>query len=168
MRRLLVVLAIASSACAAKATVNPTPGTESVQSARVLAVRFADATTAGLKIANETGDFLDKMPLPTNVKDDYDCAIMKVTGVTSAPSATVTKVCGAVPLVADAPLPKALTELKAVASCPSLATTVSRLTAAVNPLIAKLDSSDQPALKVAGISLRATFAVLSIGGGTCQ
>lgn len=167
MRKSLVVFALVFAAGCA--TVQPNPSAVQLNSARVLAVRIADATTAGLTIANETGNLVDKMPLTTAIKDDVDCAISKVTGVTTAPSETLTKVCGAVPLVADAPLPKALTELKAVTTCPSLATTVTRLSSAINPLIAKLEASDQAALKVAGISLRATFAVLAIGGGTqCQ
>lgn len=165
----LVVALLGSPGCGARGAVATNPTADQTQQVRVLAVRIADATTAGLTILHETGELLDTLPLAASTKDAYDCAIVKVTGTTTPASATVTAICGAVPLVADAPLPKALTALKGVATCPGLSTTVASLTGVVSPLIQQLETSPSAALKMAGLSLRATFAVLSLGGTqTCS
>lgn len=168
MRQLFGVVAlVALSACGARGAIETNPTADQAQAVRQFAVRVTDATSAGLTIANQTGVILATLPVDAKTKDTFDCAILKVTGTSQPASETVTKVCGPVSLVANAPLAQALVTLKTVTVCPNLRTTVTAILTAVNPLIVMLESSTQAALKMAGLSLRATFALLSSGGSQC-
>lgn len=162
------LLVLVSLAACASGLVQPTPTADQTQAVRVLAVRVSDATTAGLTIVTETGKLLSDLPVPSAAKDGYDCAILKAVGTPTPASATVTATCGTVPLAASAPLETALVSLKTVTTCPALRTTVTEVLRWVNPLITSLETSTNATLRIAGISLRATFALLSSGGASCS
>ena len=161
---LVFVLALASG-CAG---VTPSPTTEQTNSARNLARQGFVAINTGLAITQETGKLASSLPLPVATKDAIDCATAKVTGTTTPATAAVVKVCGAIPLVADAPLTKGVLALQSVTSCPSLATTLAEILRAVDPLVVKLEQAGNPSLLFASVSLRAAFAFMSgMGGATC-
>lgn len=163
-------VSLAVSGCAARGAVRPIPTSDEVQAVRVLAVRVADATTAGLTILRDTGRLLDSLPLSVEAKDRYDCSILAVTGTTGTPSATVTRVCGpVVKTAANAPLPMALAHLRTVSSCPSLRATMTSIQGWTTPLIQQLIGSDNAALRTAGLSLNAVFGLLTSGeAATCS
>lgn len=170
---LWIVGAVIWPACGGKvppALVSANPQAADVQQVRAFAVRVADATTAGLDIANQTGVLINALPLASEIKDGYDCPLLKVIGTNSAPSATVTKICGSVPTKATAPLAVALQKLAAVTTCPGLRTTVVEILGAIDPLIARLANGGNAALGFAATALQATFrytrSVLS-GGASC-
>lgn len=164
-------LALALSACgggAAGGLVTTNPSADQVQGLRVFTVRVADATMAGMTVLNEGGVLINQLPLDAKTKNTYDCAILKAVGTTKPASDVVVKTCGPIPLTAAAPIPRALTELKNVTACPGLTTTLTSLKGSVDPLIAMFDKSDQIGVRMAGISLRATFAILTLGDRPCQ
>lgn len=172
MKRLgLTSLLILTVACSTGGgLIKSDPSVSEVQQVRALAIRIADATTAGLVIVGETGTLIDALPIAPASKDAYDCGVLKVIGTNQAPSATVTKVCGAVPTKEIAPLAVALKQLGAVTSCPSLRTTAVGILSVIDPLIDLLAKSPERALVFAAVALRTTFAVtrtLLSGGPTC-
>lgn len=148
---------------------NPTPA--EVQVVRRLAVTMTANLTAGLSIADATGDLVASLPVADSVKLRYDCALLKVLGTNAAPRATTTAACGAVPMKEAAPLPRLAKELEAVTTCPSLRATLMRLLALVDPLVAQLDGGSNQSLAFAAATLRATFAFARTfleAGGTCS
>lgn len=148
---------------AARAPIQVTPGADSVQATRVLAIRIADATTAGLVIVREAGALVSAMPVPTNVKDAIDCAVIKATGTSVPPSPTVRDVCR--PIVGElpngpGPLPLALGKLSLITAEPALKITANEIIAAIDPLIAQLEGSTVAPLRTLAAALRATFALV--------
>jgi hypothetical protein len=169
VRGFILALALLVSGCAGgRAIVATDPTPEQVQAVRQTAIRTTVAVETALGILDETGRLLDSLPIPDSAKDRYDCAILAVTGTAQPASPTVTRVCGAVPLSAVAPLPMALESLRDVSTCPSLRTTLSSLYGWTAPLIAQLQAADNAAIQMAGASLRVALAVLSSGGIQCQ
>lgn len=168
----LTVLALVfTAACGARAAVEIQPTAEGVNSARDLAVRAADATRVSATIVNEFGDLLDDLPLPEATKNGYDCAILKIAGTRTPATPTVQSTCGSVPLSAEAPIAKTLDTLRSVSECASLSATVKTLVELLNPLLASLESSTNAAVRMAGVSLRASAAFLisiNSGGVTCS
>lgn len=171
MTRVTLALAfVALVGCASKAPIALDPSEAEIQATRQLAIRVADATTAGLVVVDEVGKLSGQLPIPADLKNGIDCAVIKATGTTQPPSQTVRDVCQ--PLVGDlpngpGPLHTALGTLGAITAMPSLKTTVSEIVGAIEPLIAKLEASKTPALATFGSVLRATFAITKtvLGGG---
>lgn len=139
----------------------------SINSAPVIAARTADATAAALNIADATGAMLADLPLDDATKDRYDCALLAVTGTPMPASQAVVDVCGPVPVASDTPLRRALTSLATVGSCPEVGALVQEVMRWASPLVTMLEESENAALRMAGVSLRASVAFLS-GGFTCQ
>ena len=155
----LLALVLFAPACATVKT-NPTPDDQAA--VRAKAQDASAGIRTGLGIADQTGAFLATLPLSTAVKDDYDCAIVKVTG-TRTPRPALLKVCGPSTPQGPGPLDAILEKLKAVTTNPSLTATLTETRAIVEPLVKKLEASDQPALRAFGVSLRVAF-VLVLGG----
>lgn len=147
------------------ATVQTNPTAESQAKVREQAGNIYVAAEAGLKIVDTAGTFLNSLPVSNDVKNDIDCSIVRVTGTTE-PRPALLKICGPSTPQGPGPLDEALVELKTVTTTASLKTTVGKITAAVNPLLTKLEASDQMVLKALGASLRATLSVVfSFSGG---
>lgn len=169
-RRLLtlVTLAFLLTGCAAgQGLVATSPTADQVQAVRQKALVAANTVTTALGILDETGRLLNDLPIPDSAKDRYDCAILAVTGTSTPASPAVTRVCGAVPLAATAPLSLALESLGGVSTCPALRSTLSVVYGWVAPLIVQLEVADNAALKMAGASLRVTLTLLSGGTVSC-
>lgn len=170
MRGLILALALAVSGCATgQGLISSQPTPEQVQAVRLTAVRAADSVTLALRILDETGRLLNDLPLAESTKDRYDCAILAATGTTQPASATVTRICGAVPLADVAPLPLALESLRGVSSCPSLRATLASLYGWLGPLVMQLQGAEHPALRMAGTTISISLSLLSAGGTpTCS
>lgn len=165
----MLALVAPLSACGTGQTlVKGDPNATEIGLVRQQASRIYDGTLAALTIVDDTGKLLNDLPIPTTAKDSFDCTIQKIVG-NDAPTATVTKVCGAVPAKAKAPLRVALTELSAVTTCPSLRSTASRVLALIEPLIAKLQTGGNSTLSIAASALTATFSFTRtlLGGAGC-
>jgi len=154
-----VLLLFVAAACAMKSTVKPVPTVSEVQRVRELAVRASDRTKDGLVIAQSVGGFVDELPIDVKAKDEYSCAVIRVTG-TSAPRPQLLQTCGPTTPQGPGPLHKALETLKNVSTEPGLKATVDEILKHVRPLIQKLESSQQSALRAFGLSLRTVFALL--------
>jgi hypothetical protein len=98
-------------------------------------------------------------------KDDFDCTIKRALG-DDAPSATVLRVCGPIPLRADAKVRKAVADLQAATTSPSLANTIQVALEALAPIWERLERSKSPRLATLGLILRLTLkpASAAIGG----
>ncbi len=173
----VLVLAIVASlvfspGCAARygTIVNQAPTLEEQAEVRRLAARSADVLTAGLKVVDDTGKLIAALPLATDVKDRYDCGVLKVVGL-DAPSPTVQRICGSVPSAAASPLTIAREKLKALTTCASLRSTLTVLLGAVDPLISSLADSGQVSLVYASGAIRVAFSFIRMfleSGGTCS
>lgn len=160
MRRLVLTLFLAAAVgCGGKVIVQPTPTDQAANVLRTNAKRASDATRAVLVIVREAAVIVNELPVSVEVKDGLDCAILRVTGTTVAPSARVQQVCGSVPM-GPGPLDRALIELEAVTSEPSLCATLGRLRAPIDALLTRFDQASQAALRMAATAIRATMAVL--------
>lgn len=168
MRALSLTLAVVVlSGCA---TFGPaaSPSTENFR-IRQMGKDILHATAAVLTITNNTSALINSLPLDVAVKDTYDCAVLKVIG--ASPSPIVTKVCGPIPTLEDAPLALAMTRLKAAASCATVRAIASEVIGAVAPLIAKLAASGQPSLGYAATSIQMSLTFIQqfmAGGATCS
>lgn len=151
--------ALVAGGCAMKGAVKPVPTTTEVQRVRQLAVRVSDHTKDGLAIAQSVGGFINELPIDVKAKDDYSCAVIRVTG-TSAPRPQLLQTCGPATPQGPGPLHKALESLKNVSTEPGLKATVDEILRNVRPLITKLEASQQSALRAFGLSLRTVFALL--------
>lgn len=166
-----IAVALAVAGCGAKVppVLSPAPTPAEVQQVRQIGARIADGVTLGLTLVDDTGRLLDGLPLSTELKDRYDCAALRLTGL-DAPSATVTRVCGPLPTLAASPLALARTKLAAVTTCPSLRATVAVVLGEIDPFIVRLSLSENPSLVFAASAIRTAFAYARsflVGGGEC-
>lgn len=169
LKFLLIAALVTLAGCGpatAQIQIAPTPA--QAQQVRLAAVRAADVVTTTMGILDETGKLLNDLPIPVATKDRFDCAILSVVGTAQAATPAVTRTCGAVPLSVNAPLPIALQTLKAATTCPSLRATLASVYPWVTPLITQLEAAENPALRMAGASLRVTLSLLTSGGVTCS
>lgn len=174
MHRLLILPALLSVGCATlpnDALTSTKPTADDVQQVRAVSIRVMDAVAAAAGIANSVGAVINELPLSNEVKDAYDCAILRAVGTPESASATVISVCGFTPaLTAKSPLAMALTELGAVTTCPNVYTTSARVLVAIEPLIALLEGSSQMTVRIVAASLRAVMSPLRAlleGSGKC-
>lgn len=128
------------------ALVSPQPAPADVQAVRLQAVRIAEGAQTALTIVDQAARIADSAPMPPSLKDAIDCSIIKVTGLSQPPSATVVRVCGTVP-VGPGILHKALGVLADVTSLPSLRVTVVEILGALDPLLGQFEASGVPALQ---------------------
>lgn len=175
MRTLLVAVFVVSAGCAGAkvppAVVSPQPDVADVQQIRAHAIRAMDVVAASAGIANSVGATLNGLPVSNDLKDMYDCALLRAVGTPEPASATVISVCGFTPsLSKEAPLARALTELAGVTTCPSLQTTISRALLGLEPLLSLIEGSTQPLVRMVGATMRALTAPLKalIGSPTCS
>lgn len=163
-----LVASLVLSGCSGGGLVATNPTPDQVQQVRAGVLRVTDATKAGLTIAGELGKTIDSLPIPAADKTKYDCGLLKVMGSANEVSPGVMQRCGAViKRAAEAPLGVALTALASVGTCASLGSTVSALNTALAPLVADLIASTNQVVRMAGVSLQATFSLLSSGGALC-
>lgn len=155
----MVALLALSVGCAGKtpAVVIGTPTAAEVQTVRVAAVQAAEGVKTSIVVLGQAAKLLDTLPVSPAVKNGLDCAIVKALGTTSGPSATVRAVCGAVP-EGPGPVVVGLDKLKAVTSNPSLKTTLLEILSSIDPVIAQLEGSSNPALATFATILRASLA----------
>lgn len=156
--------------CSLKGAVAPVPTTDQVQAVRLAAVGGSTALRTGLQVAGRVGQALPSLGVPVAFRDEYNCAMLKVTGVDN-PTPLETKLCGQLPAVAASPAEKALELLRTAGTCPSLR---SSLLAAerdvIAPLLAVMEKSTNDGIRIGAVSLRVSLSMLAGGAGTggCQ
>lgn len=157
---LLSLTLVAPLGCA---TVQRNPSDTAIGEVRAIAQDVSAGVRTGLGIANQTGAFIAELPVSTAVKNDYDCAVVRVTG-TTVPRPNLLTVCGPNTPQGPGPLNAALDKLKAVTSRPNLVATVNEIKLVIEPLIVKLETSEAPALRAFAASLRIAFVLVLSGG----
>lgn len=173
MRSLLTLIVVfVMSGCATGQTLAaPAPSPEQVQSVRVLTLRALEGADAALTLSQQAGVMLNALPVSNEIKNGYDCALAKTFGTTQPASPAVVAVCGAIPVTNDAPFAKAVNELRAVTTCPGLMTSAGRVSALIDPLLAKLESAGNQAATFAVVAVRSALGfirALNAGGVACS
>lgn len=163
----VVVSGVLSMGASCSPMVSPAPSQSSVESVRQKADAAVSKIETGLTIINRTGTSINALPLPADWKDRYDCAVIKAVGVEPV-TPKITAACGTVPTHASAPVQKSLETLKTVASCASLQSTLTALRPVISPIIDQLDQSNDGAVRMAGIAVRAGFEIVMLGDASCN
>lgn len=149
---LLLCGGVSVTGCAGNAIVATNPSEDQVQQVRQVAVRIADGVATGLTIVQSAGRFIDTLPLSDEKKNEFDMAIVAVTGTSEAPG----------PLVAG------LAALQTATAEPELKATVSAILVAVEPLLQKMLSSDDAGIAGFGLALQAALGFTRIYAGVSE
>lgn len=157
-----LMVALAIGACGGgKVIVNQTPTEQQAGEFRTDVKRVADGGKAAVTVIREVASLIDQLPVPDSVKDSVDCSILQVMGSRIPPSERVRRACGGNLPTGPGPFVRALDELEAVTSRPSLCTTAGRVQQAITGLLSRFDESKNQALRMAAVSIRASLAIIS-------
>jgi hypothetical protein len=161
-----LTVAVALSVSCALTTATPTQPQKT--SVRAQTADLVDVFTVAIGIVDEAGYLVTTLPpevMSVAEKDDFDCEIKRALG-DDAPTATVVRICGPVPTLADSKVRKAVTDLQTLTTAPALATTITVALEVFAPLWERMARSKSPRLAALGVILQLTLkpATASIGG----
>jgi hypothetical protein len=170
---LVLVASLMLAGCAGhRAPITPTPDEAAVQQTRQDSIRAADSLTTAINVARSIGKTIDALPLPTGVKDSFDCDILRIVGAPATnPDVLVHAqvLCGPTPYpipAAPGPVGQLAEVAKATTSQPALKATLVQALVYFKPLLQRLAGSTDPATKSLGAILLAALTVAqALSGG---